>query len=359
MPPKNSRRRSLRLEEKKKTNLKDLLKKSNGNKRKSGIEKDGDFVFKRTNSQLEEKPKKIRKLTKKDIMTPEVNRYEEHSTSIQIPISNSPIRKELKNRRNSLSNRGKRVSSIGNGFNGVPHEQISTKEYYKHLNNDLPDPHKMRQLLIWCSKKKFDEDKNKHIKQKNKLSNEELTSLNIAKVIKEEVVRDLVDGKINISWWNKDDEIESSSSTEVKIIPNEKNIKNKEILKNLEKKLVELRSKNDEWEKTLSNNFKINKDYKINLNNEEIKKINSIENEFNEINDSTYNDISNNLEFDIDNFNNNVHNLNSFKLISSKFTLLKSKKLSNILDSSFDSSLDKAKDIDTDQLLKGISKIDN
>jgi kinetochore protein Mis13/DSN1 len=421
MPPKKkSQNRPSRTEqsekEKKKptTNLRDLLNRSNSTlKQRSGIEKDGDFIFKRTSSQLEsessktsnsksnnsgksKKPKldknNIRKLTSKDVtITPEINRvndrYEEHSTSVQLalPISDSPIirrNKEIRNdssrnRRSSLGNRGKRVSSIGNGFDGVPHERIPTTEYHKHLDSDLPDPHKMRQLLIWCSKKKFDEDKNKHIKQKNKLSSEDLTALNIAKVIKEEVVRDLVDGKINVSWWNREDDTEenaSSSQQQVKIIPNERNTKNQQVLKDLETRLVSLKAKTAEWEENLSKPIKIHTSnashskFKSQLKGDEkFAKVldNSILDEISSLQDSTLNDISENLELDIDTFNDVVHKLKSASSVRSKFTLLKSKKLTEILDTTFsDETLDKIqqsdtnKNIDTEQLLRGISKLD-
>lgn len=427
MPKKDSKqptRQSKRIQNeqqnnknKKKPNLKDILsQKSSSQKRKSGIEQDGDFVFKRTASQLGEasssidngstitstntasnrsKPsqkatmasqsKKVRKLTAEDVsITPEINRthdYEEHSTSVQValPISDTPIirrNKDLRNatngRRSSLNRRGKRVSSIGNGYSAVPHDKVPASQFYKHLDSDLPDPHKMRQLLSWCSKRKFEEDKNKHIKQKNKLSHDELTALNIAKHIKEEIVKDLVDGKINISWWNKDDdENDPQEKVEKVLVPNERNIQNAKVLQELKDRLEYLNSQTREWElRKLAKQIelpvietdkvttqKVDDTFKRVLDNSIIKEISEIE-------DSTYNEISNNLEFQLDFFNDLVNKMKSSSSVTSRYNSLQSKKLTEILDTSFDDNTihkiqeNEKNQLSTEQLLKGISRLD-
>lgn len=33
----------------------------------------------------------------------------------------------------------------------LPHDQVDTAEFYKHIASDLPEPRRMRQLLIWCA----------------------------------------------------------------------------------------------------------------------------------------------------------------------------------------------------------------
>jgi hypothetical protein len=32
----------------------------------------------------------------------------------------------------------------------VPHDQVETNEFYKHISQDLVEPKRMRQLLLWC-----------------------------------------------------------------------------------------------------------------------------------------------------------------------------------------------------------------
>ncbi|CDR38590.1 CYFA0S02e03444g1_1 [Cyberlindnera fabianii] len=450
MPPKGStssvpRRRSMRIqnieEDKKRTNLKDLLKRGSSSleQKKKAAEKDGGFSFPGTSSKSKAngsvssssttaksratgpaaKKGKMRRLQAEDMMiTPDKQNqkkrqkknpststststptatatkrkrvnddYEEHSTSMQIalPISDTPIirrNKEYRNngsqgRRSSLSNRGKRVSSIGNGFSGVPHEQVPTSEYYKHLDHSLPDPHKMRQLLTWCAKRVFDEDKNRHIKQKNKLPAEELTALNIAKVIKEEIVNDLTNGKINISWWNRDDEDdeatgESSQNVEKTLSPNERNVKNAEALDQLKSRLLELKESCSEWEKDMSKHVELPTISMANVkldpgSSELMKKVldKSLLNEISKVEHSAFHEISENLEITMDSFTELTHHLKSSSVGRQKFVSDKSQVLSNILDTTFDddtlSKMSKSevnRDIDTQDLLRGISRLD-
>lgn len=32
----------------------------------------------------------------------------------------------------------------------LPHDDVDTSEFYKHIENGLPEPRRMRQLLTWC-----------------------------------------------------------------------------------------------------------------------------------------------------------------------------------------------------------------
>lgn len=38
-----------------------------------------------------------------------------------------------------------------NTLSALPHKEVSTAEFYKHIASDLPEPRRMRQLLIWCA----------------------------------------------------------------------------------------------------------------------------------------------------------------------------------------------------------------
>lgn len=93
--------------------------------------------------------------------------------------------KEMRNRtnaggprRSSLGSRGRRSSAALNGLcrgfsmskrNGrvwdstdshlqppnfladMPHEDVPTEEFYRHIQDDMPEPLKMKQLLFWCA----------------------------------------------------------------------------------------------------------------------------------------------------------------------------------------------------------------
>ncbi|KAG7714806.1 hypothetical protein KL949_004642 [Ogataea haglerorum] len=151
---------------------------------------------------------------------------------------------EVKKRRSSLSNRGKRLSSVGNGFVAEPDREIPVEELYRHVSQDLPDPHKMRQLMVWCAKRGASKGPKKKIS----------TAESIANVIEDEVIRDLADGKINTSWWlaeDDDNEVDHGSTANLNkpiiVLPNKANEENMHTLELYEKKLAELNKEEAQW----------------------------------------------------------------------------------------------------------------
>lgn len=219
-----------------------LLPKQNGEKKKRGRPKKSNFQIVK-----EEVTTPVRTVIRND---DDDDDEAEMSIQMTLPLLDSPIQrrnKDLRNsssRRSSLSNRGKRVSSIGNGFKAVPHADVPVEDFYKHLDNDVPDPHKMRSLLIWCGKKLLSQDKLKT----GKRNNDEITLFNILKVIKEEIVRDLVEGRINTSWYNREESVEAPvSKAKVKILPNVQNLTNQSNIKLLKARLEQLQNEKLEW----------------------------------------------------------------------------------------------------------------
>lgn len=138
-------------------------------------------------------------------------------------------------RRASYNNRGKRVLSIGNGFVGEPHDNIDPQDYYKFLNSSMPDPNRMRQLLIWCFKKA--------LQNKGKSSE---TVRGITKVITDEFLEGLTNGKISTSWYNR----QEAEPIERPILPNPLNETNEESIILFEEKLVQIRKEKQQWENT-------------------------------------------------------------------------------------------------------------
>jgi kinetochore protein Mis13/DSN1 len=87
-----------------------------------------------------------------------------HSTVIALPFSDTPIinrNKELRKkggngaRRSSLGLRGRRASSlIDNGHSAIPHREVETSEFYKHIEAEgLSEPRRMKQLLTWTGER--------------------------------------------------------------------------------------------------------------------------------------------------------------------------------------------------------------
>jgi kinetochore protein Mis13/DSN1 len=105
-------------------------------------------------------------------------------TKVALPMADTPViqrNKEFRGgkadkgkRRSSLSMRGRRASSLidsgaSNGmvlglnfaidcpgansnFIALPHREVGTADFFKHIaDGGLPEPRRMRQLLIWCA----------------------------------------------------------------------------------------------------------------------------------------------------------------------------------------------------------------
>lgn len=176
-------------------------------------------------------------------------------------------------RRASYHNRGKRVLSIGNGFVGVPHEDVPTSDYYKLLDTSLPEPHRMKQLLIWSFKKKLDQEEKLSRSKSKSETTEDQTIINIAKVIKEEVLRDLIEGQISISWYNRDDnedETNDNMLTNKEVtLPNPLNITNEENIEIFTKKLKSLKQERSQWESSFNRSTSHIPNLKIDANQKE------------------------------------------------------------------------------------------
>lgn len=180
------------------------------------------------------------------------------SQQIALPLSDTPIirkNQEMRNkksgvRRSSLGNRGKRASSIGNGFVAVPHSAVSPKEFYKHLDADMPEPHRMKQLLLWSLKRVMEtqEETYRQIKMNPAISAEDSTAISVARVIQEEIVRDVSEGRISTSWWNRPVD---SDLTETVKKPNVQNVTNQRNFEAFEKRYNELLKEQEQWKSKL------------------------------------------------------------------------------------------------------------
>ncbi|RDX56966.1 hypothetical protein OH76DRAFT_1491402 [Lentinus brumalis] len=72
---------------------------------------------------------------------------------------NKAMRGESGHRRRSSVSRGKRVSSSyeATGVISHPHTSVSVSSFFKHIDSELPEPQRARQLLIWCSNRSMNE----------------------------------------------------------------------------------------------------------------------------------------------------------------------------------------------------------
>lgn len=100
--------------------------------------------------------------TKKDISYSDLTKK---STLVPLPLSDTPVmnrnkefRKKARdstNRRSSLGLRGRRASSlIDSGHSAIPHHEVETSDFYKHIEADgLSEPRRMKQLLSWIGER--------------------------------------------------------------------------------------------------------------------------------------------------------------------------------------------------------------
>lgn len=149
-------------------------------------------------------------------------------------------------RRSSYSNRGKRVLSIGNGYVAKPHAEVSASEYYKLLDTAMPEPSQVRQLLVWCLRKKLEKDQEDEEGSSGKTVSESETARGIAKIIKREILDDLVDGAISTSWYSQKGKPEPLASKRI-VRPNPLNESNRENIEIFTRKLRQLQAEKKEW----------------------------------------------------------------------------------------------------------------
>ncbi|KAN0112897.1 Mis12-Mtw1 protein family domain containing protein [Hyaloscypha variabilis] len=168
------------------------------------------------------------------------------STVISLPFSDTPIinrNKELRKkgngtRRSSLGLRGRRASSlIENGHSAIPHREVETSEFYKHIEAEgLSEPRRMKQLLTWTGERCMGE-KPSHGNQDN---GAELA----ARMIKESLLKDFANKSEFSDWFNRE---ESAPPAKVIKKPNPRNIELEENLVGLEARLKLLREERDQW----------------------------------------------------------------------------------------------------------------
>ncbi|KAK9367024.1 Mis12-Mtw1 protein family-domain-containing protein [Lipomyces kononenkoae] len=170
---------------------------------------------------------------------------ESQTTFVSLPLTDTPMirrnqqfRQQAPNgRRSSLGLRGKRASSLSGGLVAVPHADISPEDFYKHLDSDLPDPHRMKQLLTWCAHRSMEETKN-WAKERWAHS----PAVAIARVIEEQLLKDLTEGRVSTSWWNRSDDEDRIKK------PNPQNVANLAKIDEFKKRLERLRAERKAWE---------------------------------------------------------------------------------------------------------------
>ncbi|KAF9116597.1 hypothetical protein BGX27_001006 [Mortierella sp. AM989] len=173
--------------------------------------------------------------------TPERN----HESIVAIPMRETPMikrNKDMRNdasRRSSFTMRGKRASSIGNGFHALPHASVDPKSFFRHIAAEDPPPIRMKQLMTWCARKSIDSQRA-----------DSQSALKIAKQIEEEALAMLISGKFSVSWYSRPLDTEPIRTVPKK--PHQQNVDNLRKLKECEAQIAKLQKEDEEWTRIIS-----------------------------------------------------------------------------------------------------------
>ncbi|GAB7350417.1 hypothetical protein MBLNU459_g1030t1 [Dothideomycetes sp. NU459] len=170
-------------------------------------------------------------------------------TKIPLPFADTPIlrrNKEMRklsaeqSRRSSSGMRGRRASSLidAGASNAVPHSEVETQDFYKHISQDLVEPKRMRQLLMWCGHRALPG------KAGGEMEAAETAAAHAARVIQEELLAEFGSRNEMSSWFDRE---ETAPAVLVKK-PNPRNIQNAEKLQQLEEDLARLQEEKRSWD---------------------------------------------------------------------------------------------------------------
>ncbi|KAG6010478.1 hypothetical protein E4U21_006480 [Claviceps maximensis] len=169
------------------------------------------------------------------------------SSKIALPMNDTPIinrNKEMRkkggksNRRSSLGSRGRRASSlIDSGQSAIPHREVEPREFYKHIAGDLPEPRRMKQLLMWCGERAMPE------RQRGKENSEAVLG---ARAIQDQILKDFALRSDCSNWFDRDNDAPPSSTAV--LMPNPRNVELDDKLVALEAKIQKLQIEKQAWQ---------------------------------------------------------------------------------------------------------------
>ncbi|KAG5972305.1 hypothetical protein E4U58_006744 [Claviceps cyperi] len=169
------------------------------------------------------------------------------SSKVALPMNDTPIinrNKEMRkkggksNRRSSLGSRGRRASSlIDNGQTAIPHREVEAREFYKHIAEDLPEPRRMKQLMMWCGERAMPE------RRRGKGNSEAVLG---ARAIQDQILKDFAARSECSNWFDRDDDAPPSSTAVP--LPNPRNVELADKLVALEAKIQRLHLEKQAWQ---------------------------------------------------------------------------------------------------------------
>ncbi|KAH3913077.1 hypothetical protein HBI56_088070 [Parastagonospora nodorum] len=166
---------------------------------------------------------------------------------IMLPFADTPVitrNKEMRkgskegHRRSSTGLRGRRASSlIDSGMsNALPHSEVEVRDFYKYIEQSLPEPRRMKQLLTWCGSRALPEKPSGNVKNAN--------AIMAARAIQQELIDDFASKPELSDWFSR----EETAPPPVVKKPNPQNEKNNATLQELEDEVKRLEAEKSAWE---------------------------------------------------------------------------------------------------------------
>ncbi|KAH7149345.1 Mis12-Mtw1 protein family-domain-containing protein [Dactylonectria estremocensis] len=168
------------------------------------------------------------------------------AAKIALPMSDTPVinrNKEMRkkgnqSRRSSLGMRGRRASSlIDSGQTAIPHREVDTAGFYKHIEGGLPEPRRMKQLLTWCGERALAE--------KPPHGTPNSSAILGARAIQDQLLKDFAARSEFSNWFSRDDEVPKAP---VILKPNPKNMELDQKMAQLEINVKRLQEEKKAWQ---------------------------------------------------------------------------------------------------------------
>ncbi|KAM4057686.1 mis12-Mtw1 protein family protein [Hirsutella rhossiliensis] len=190
---------------------------------------------------------KASRISEEAVESPQQQAPPVESAKIALPMSDTPIinrnkemrRKGNSNRRSSLGSRGRRASSlIENGQTAIPHREVDAAEFYKHIEAEgLPEPRRMKQLLMWCGERALAAKPPHGTPNSNAILG--------ARAIQDQLLKDFASRSEFSDWFSRDDTVPEPRTVARK--PNPRNIELDEKVASLEGKIQRLKEEKKAW----------------------------------------------------------------------------------------------------------------
>ncbi|KAI4110315.1 MAG: hypothetical protein LQ339_001482 [Xanthoria mediterranea] len=169
---------------------------------------------------------------------------------VSLPFADTPIirrnqemRRGVENgsRRSSLGQRGRRASSLidSGKSDALPHDEVDSIDFYKHIESSLTEPRRMKQLLTWCGTRALGD--------KPSSTQQDFHARQAAREIQQLLLKDFSTKSELSDWFNRKESTPSPQQPK----PNPKNISNEKRIQELEQELAKLQTERQTWETLL------------------------------------------------------------------------------------------------------------